>query len=576
MIRPIIKISVVVLLLAFSISCKQNTPTFQGYEVAKTAISSKAMVVSAHPLATKAGIEILEKGGNAVDAAIAVQLALAVVYPNAGNIGGGGFMVLRDKDGNVKTLDYREKAPLAAHRDMYLDSLGNVIDRKSVDGHLAVGVPGTIAGLFESMEYAKLDFKELIAPAIELADKGFHVTAQQAGSLNSKMPDFKRLNTTMPVFVKDSAWTEHELIVQKDLAETLKRIRDNGKAGFYEGETADLFVKEMQAGGGIITKEDLKKYEAKWREPVTFNYKNYEIHSMPPASSGGVCLAQMLGMVENYPLSEYGFQSTEAVHLMVEAERRAYADRAEHLGDADFYDVPLKRLVDEDYLKSRMENFDAEKASVSEMIEAGMMPESEETTHLSVVDADGNAVSVTTTLNLSYGSKVVVSGAGFLLNNEMDDFSAKPGVPNSFGLVGNEANAIQPEKRMLSSMTPTIVERDGELFMVVGTPGGSTIITSVYQNFLNVVEFGMTMTEAVQARRFHHQWLPDVVFYEEMDTTLNLKTTFSAEQLKALEAKGHTMKIRGNIGRVDAILVREDGTFEGAADNRGDDHAEGI
>lgn len=573
--KPTISFLIVIILLVFSTSCRQSTATFQGYDVQKTAISSKAMVVSAHPLATKAGIEVLKKGGNAVDAAIAVQLALAVVYPNAGNIGGGGFMVLRDKDGNVKTLDYREKAPLAAHKDMYLDSLGEVTD-KSVDGHLAVGVPGTVAGLFESMQYAKLDFKELIEPAIELAEEGFHVTAQQARNLNNKMPDFKRLNTAMPVFVKDEDWKEHELLVQKDLAETLKRIRDKGKAGFYEGKTADLFVKEMQAGGGIITKEDLKKYEAKWREPITFNYKNYEIHSMPPASSGGVCLAQMLGMVENYPLSEYGFQSEEAVHLMIEAERRAYADRAEHLGDADFYDVPLKRLIDEDYLKSRMENFDAEKASVSEMINAGTMPESEETTHLSVVDAEGNAVSVTTTLNLSYGSKVVVSGAGFLLNNEMDDFSAKPGVPNSFGLVGNEANAIQPEKRMLSSMTPTIVEKEGKLYMVVGTPGGSTIITSVYQNFLNVAEFGMTMTEAVQARRFHHQWLPDVVFYEEPDTILNLKATFTDEQLKALEAKGHTMKARGNIGRVDAILVREDGTFEGAADNRGDDHAEGI
>jgi gamma-glutamyltranspeptidase/glutathione hydrolase len=571
--KSTITFSTLILLLIFTVSCKQNAPTFQGYDVEKTAISSKAMVVSAHPLATKAGIDILEKGGNAVDAAIAVQLALAVVYPNAGNLGGGGFMVLRDKDGNVKTLDYREKAPLAAHRDMYLDSLGNVTD-KSVYGHLAVGVPGTVAGLFESMQYAKLDFKELIAPAIELAEKGFYTTEQQAESLNDKMPDFKEFNTTMPVFVKEEGWKKGELMIQKDLAATLKRIRDNGKAGFYEGETADLFVKEMEAGGGIITKEDLKKYNAKWREPITFNYKNYEIHSMPPASSGGVCLAQMLGMVEHYPLSEYGFQSTNAVHLMVEAERRAYADRTEHLGDADFYNVPLKRLTNEEYLTSRMENFDVNRASVSKRTDAGTIPESEETTHLSVVDADGNAVSITTTLNLSFGSKVVVSGAGFVLNNEMDDFSAKPGVPNSFGLIGKEANAIQPEKRMLSSMTPTIVEKEGKLFMVIGTPGGSTIITSVYQSFLNVAEFGMTMTESVQARRFHHQWLPDVIFYEEATDTE--KATFTVEQIKLLEAKGHTMEARENIGRVDAILVREDGTFEGAADTRGDDHAEGI
>jgi gamma-glutamyltranspeptidase / glutathione hydrolase len=565
--KPIHFSTILVVLFIFSSACKQTPPVFEGYDIKKTAISQKAMVVSAHPEATKAGIAMLEKGGNAVDAAIAVQLALAVVYPGAGNIGGGGFMVFRDKDGNVKTLDYREKAPLAASRDMYLDSLGNVTD-KSVDGHLAVGVPGTVAGLFESMQYAKLDFKELIAPAIRLAEKGFYITAEEAKDLNDNMADFKEHNTSIPVFVKNAPWVANELLVQKDLAETLKRIRDNGKAGFYEGKTADLLVKEMQAGGGIITHEDLKKYEAKWREPITFNYKNYEIHSMPPASSGGVCLAQMLGMIENYSIGEYGFHSTDAVHLMVEAERRAYADRTEHLGDADFYKVPLKQLMDKNYLKSRMANFDPAKASASQMTAAGTMKESEETTHLSVVDGEGNAVSVTTTLNLGYGSKVVVTGAGFLLNNEMDDFSAKPGVPNSFGLVGKAANAIEPQKRMLSSMTPTIVEREGKLFMVVGTPGGSTIITSVFQSFLNVAEFGMTMTEAVQAKRFHHQWLPDVVFYEE--------GAFTEVQLKALTDRGHTMKLRESIGRVDAILVRKDGSLEGAADNRGDDHAEGI
>lgn len=556
------------LLLLLGSACRNAPPpTFTGYDIQKTAIGNKAMVVSAHPEATNAGLAILQQGGNAVDAAITVQLALAVVYPNAGNLGGGGFMVFRDNEGNVKTLDYREKAPLSASRDMYLDSLGNVTD-KSVNGHLAVGVPGTVAGIFESMQYAKLEFKTLIAPAIRLAEEGFYLTEQQAESLNEKRDDFIKNNSTTPIFVKDTPWKKNDKFIQKDLAETLKRIRDQGKAGFYEGETADLFVKEMQAGGGIITKEDLKKYNAKWRTPITFQYKEYELHSMPPPSSGGICLAQLLGMVENGALAESGFHTPKSVHLMVEAERRAYADRAEHLGDADFYKVPMSQLLDKAYINSRMTDFNPSTASKSDAIKAGQIKESEETTHLSVVDAEGNAVSITTTLNLSYGSKVVVTGAGFILNNEMDDFSAKPGVPNSYGLVGKEANAIQPEKRMLSSMTPTIVEKDGKLFMVVGSPGGSTIITSVFQTFLNVTEFGMTMSEAVQAKRFHHQWLPDQIFYEA--------NTFTPQQLKTLTNMGHNLVEREPIGRVEAILVKADGTFEGGADTRGDDHAAGF
>jgi gamma-glutamyltranspeptidase/glutathione hydrolase len=555
-----------ILLILVVGACRTNEqPT--DYDIQKTAIEEKAMVVSAHPEATKVGVEILKKGGNAIDAAIAVQFALSVVYPNAGNLGGGGFMIFRDKDGKVKTLDYREKAPLSATRDMYLDSLGETTD-KSVAGHLAAGVPGTVAGLFESHKYGKLAFKELIQPAIVLAERGFKLTQQQAEGLNEKRFDFVKHNTTQPLFVKEGDWKKGDLLVQKDLAETLKRIRDNGQKGFYEGATADLIVKEMAAGNGIMTLEDLKKYEAKWREPVSFNYKEYQVHSMAPPSSGGVALAQLLGSIEDYPIAEWGFQDAKTVHLIVEAERRTYADRAKHLGDADFYDVPTTQITQKEYIKTRMSDFDESQATKSDAIEGGeVTAESEETTHLSVVDADGNAVSITTTLNSSFGSKVVVSGAGFLLNNEMDDFSSKPGVPNIYGLVGAEANAVAPEKRMLSSMTPTIIERDGKLFMVVGTPGGSTIITSVFQTFVNVAEFNMTISEAVQAKRFHHQWLPEKVFYEK-DALSN--------SLDSLKAMGHILEERDAIGRVDAILVLNNGQLEGAADTRGDDHAAGF
>ncbi|MGB0862553.1 MAG: gamma-glutamyltransferase [Saprospiraceae bacterium] len=557
------------LLLGFILiisACRTNEQSVD-YDIQKTAIEANSMVVSAHPEATKVGVAILKKGGNAVDAAIAVQLALAVVYPNAGNLGGGGFMIFRDKSGLVKTLDYREKAPLTATHDMYLDSLGEVTD-KSVAGHLAAGVPGTVAGLFAAHQHAKLDFKELIQPAIVLAERGFKLTQQQANGLNEKRPDFVKHNTTQPILVKENDWQKDDLLIQKDLAETLKRIRDNGQKGFYEGQTADLIIKEMAAGGGIMTLEDLKKYKAKWRKPVSFDYKKYKVHSMAPPSSGGVALAQLLGSIEPYPIADWGFQSPKTVHLMVEAERRTYADRAKHLGDADFYDVPTASITQKEYIKARMSDFDESQATKSNDIEGGEVPtESEETTHLSIVDANGNAVSITTTLNSSFGSKVVVSGAGFLLNNEMDDFSAKPGVPNIYGLIGAEANAVAPEKRMLSSMTPTIIEREGKLFMVVGTPGGSTIITSVFQTFVNVAEFGMTMSEAVQAKRFHHQWLPEKVFYE--------KNALSSS-LDSLQKMGHTLEERDAIGRVDAILVLENGQLEGAADTRGDDHAAGF
>lgn len=560
------------LIIAFA-ACRQsskNVEVAEPYDTPKTATGKKGMVVTAHPEATKIGLEILEKGGNATDASIAVQLALAVVYQRAGNIGGGGFMVHRSADGEVMTLDYREKAPAAAHKNMYLDSAGNVVDGLSVYGHLAVGVPGTVAGLFASYEEygGNLLFEELINPAIELAENGYFMTSKEAGTLNEKMEDIKKYNTTMPIFIKDSEWKVGETLVQKDLAETLRRIRDEGQAGFYEGENADLIVAEMQAGGGIITHEDLANYQAVWRKPITFEYDDYTISSMPPPSSGGICLAQILGMIEPLPLNEYGFHDVRSVHAIAEAERRAYADRAEYIGDSDFWNVPILEMTDEIYLTSRMTDFTAEKVTSSEAIAAGEpRVESEETTHLSIVDSEGNAVSITTTLNTNFGSKVVVSGAGFFLNNEMDDFSAKPGVPNFYGLVGNEANAIQPQKRMLSSMTPTIIEKGGELFMVVGSPGGSTIITSVLQVFLNVAEYGMTVEEAVNAKRFHHQWLPDQIFVEE---------GFDENTVTALEKLGHKIETRSGIGKVEAIVRKADGTLEGAADIRGDDTALGY
>ena len=542
-----------------------NSP--YSYQVRRKAEGAHGAVVSAHPLASQAGIAILQKGGNALDAAIATQLALAVVYPGAGNIGGGGFMVAHLVKGKNITLDFREKAPAAATRDMYLDSAGNPRTDLSQNGHLASGVPGTIAGIFAEWKYAKLPMATLIQPAIDLAEKGFTITESEARNLNSTQAAFKKYNTVMPVFVKEGGWKAGDTLVQKDLARTLRLIRDQGAKGFYEGETAALIAAEMQRGKGIITAADLKGYEAKEREPSIFSYKSYSIITMPLPSSGGVILQQMMKMVEDQPLKAYGFESVKAVHLMTEVERIAYADRAKYLGDRDYYSVPVKTLTSEAYLRQRKALIVPDKAGNSKDIQAGILsPASEETTHLDVYDGEGNAVSITTTLNGGYGSRVVVAGAGFLLNNEMDDFSVKPGVPNMYGAVGAEANAIAPGKRMLSSMTPALVLDKGKVYLVVGTPGGTTITTSVFQTLVDLLEFGLSPEEAVNKPKFHHQWLPDEIFVEP---------AFPADTREQLKKMGYTVTQRGSIGRTEVIKV-SGGKIEAVGDSRGDDTAEGY
>lgn len=542
------------------------------FKSVKTKVFSNGAVVCAHPIAAMVGAEILKRGGNAIDAVIATQLTLAVVYPGAGNIGGGGFLVARMKDGKTFTYDYRETAPAKASGDMYLDEKGNARTDLSQFGHLASGVPGTISGLFKCMKYASLPFKTLIQPAIDLAEKGFTLTGAEAQKFNHAQDAFIKYNTVTPILVKEGGWKTGDTLIQKDLANTLKRIRDKGASGFYEGETAKLIVAEMQRGKGLITLNDLKTYQTKERKPLEFEYKGYTIVSMPPPSSGGVLLLQMLKMVEKRPLADYGFESLKSVQLMTEAERRAYADRAEHLGDPDFWKVPLKTITSDAYLAKRMIDYDSTKASKSSEIKAGSVAESMETTHISVADKWGNMVAVTTTLNGNFGSKTVVAGAGFLLNNEMDDFSVKPGVPNMYGAVGGEANAIAPGKRMLSSMAPTIALKGKKPFMVVGTPGGTTIPTSVYQTIVDVVDYKMNAEEAVNKPKFHHQWLPDEIQVEEGFPT---KVT---EQLRQL---GYTVKVyyvsgyATTIGRVEVIKITN-GKLEAAADKRGDDSTAGY
>ena len=509
----------------------------------------------------------MKAGGNAMDAAIATQLALAVVYPGAGNLGGGGFTVARMGDGTNLTIDYREKAPGKAHRDMYLDAAGNAQLSLSQHGHLAAGVPGTVAGLFTCHKYAKLPFVTLIQPAIELAEKGFVLTDDEARSLNRSAESFAKHNTMMPAFVRSGGWKAGDTLIQKDLAGTLKRIRKKGQAGFYEGETARLIVEEMQRGRGIISAEDLKNYSAKERPPVVFDYKGYSIITMPLPSSGGVLLPQMMNMIAQQPVKKYGFHSVQAVQLMTEIERRAYADRAKYLGDVDFYKVPVQQLISEPYARERMKDYDPQKAGSSTATQAGMLPESEETTHFSVYDSAGNAVSVTTTLNGGYGSHTVVGRAGFLLNNEMDDFSVKPGVPNMYGAVGADANAIAAGKRMLSSMTPTIVLKNNKPYIITGTPGGTTITTSVFQTLVNLLEFDMSAEDAVNKPKFHHQWLPDEIAVEK---------DFPQSVRDQLQQMGYKIVQRGSIGRTELIVVWPNGKIEAIADKRGEDHAAGF
>lgn len=515
------------------------------------------MVVSASRLASEAGVEVLKKGGNAVDAAVATGFSLAVVYPVAGNLGGGGFMVIRSPDGKATTIDYREEAPSGATRDMFLDSTGAFVPQRSQLGYLASGVPGSPAGMLLAHErYGKLPLKDVLAPAIRLAEKGFPLSRRQAERFNAFRNAFSRFPGTKKYFTKaDSAqYREGERFVQKDLAAVLKRIRKHGWAGFYQGKTASLIAKEMQRGHGLITTEDLANYHANERPPVTGTYRGYHIISMGPPSSGGVALMQLLNAVEPFDIHEMGFNSSETIHLMGEAMRRVYADRAYWLGDPDFVKVPIQQLTAKEYMRRRMADFNPYRADTSKTLDHGnpLAYESTETTHFSVVDKDGNAVAVTTTINGAFGSKVVVDGAGFFLNNEMDDFSAKPGTPNMFGLVGAEANSIAPGKRMLSSMTPTIVEdQQGNLFMVIGTPGGATIITTVFQAIMNVIDHGMNIQAAVSAPRVHHQWLPDVLMYEHMG--------LAKDVVRNLEQRGWKVEEdNGTWGEADGIVVRAD------------------
>ncbi len=546
---------------------RKSVDFIQGQDI----VADSGVVVSAHPQSSRIGITILKKGGNAIDAAIATEFALAVCYPEAGNIGGGGFMLIRTSEGKTEVIDYREKAPSGSSRDMYLDKSGNVIPGASTDSHLSSGVPGTVDGMLKAhSKYGRLPFKELIQPSIDLAEHGFPVTRTQAVDLNSNRKTFIERNSQKTAFVKDSLWKEGDTLIQPALAATLKRIRDLGRDGFYSGKTAHYIVNEMKRGNGIISEQDLKDYRSVSRQALSAEYKGYNIITAPPPSSGGIILIQLLKMVELYPLKNWGFHSPRSIHLITEAERRAFADRSEYAGDPDFVKVPAKELLSTKYLLDRMKSFNENKATSSQELGPGS-PEkyvSEETTHYSVADAMGNAVSATTTLNNGFGNSIVADSAGFLLNDEMDDFSIKPGFPNMYGLIGGEANSVRPGKRMLSSMTPTIVEKNGKLLLVVGSPGGSTIPTTVFQVVINVLDYGLSIGQAVDAGRFHHQWYPDWIDYE--------KDAIDGQVYEKLKDMGHLLKERSAIGRVNAIMILPDRKKAAAADKRGNNSSYGY
>ncbi len=536
------------------------------YEVVKEKTFAHAAVTSAHPLASMAGAAMMKDGGNAFDAAIATQFALAVVFPGAGNIGGGGFMLARKANGELIGIDYREAAPSKASRDMYLDDKGNPITKKSLDGASASGIPGSVAGMVSTHAYAKLPLAVLIEPAIEYAEFGYVITEREAAGLNGQRANFLKNSSAPSAFTKKE-WKAGDTLYQPELAATLKRIQKKGLAGFYEGETADYIVKEMEHSAGIITKEDLKNYHPKFRKPIEFEYRGNHVISFAPPSSGGIIIAQMLQMIAPFNVGAMGANTEASVSLMVEAQRRAYADRAEHMGDPDFWKVPTKTLTSNQYAQDRMKDYVPGVAGSSKVTQAGQVHESEQTTHFSVIDAEGNMVSITTTLNDTYGNKTIVAGAGFLLNNEMDDFSVKPGVPNMYGAIGGEANAIAPGKRMLSSMTPTLVTVNNKPYISIGTPGGTTIPNQVYEGLVNIIDHKMTIKEAIDAPRFHHQWIPDMVAVE---------SDFPETTFNALKAKGYTVTKRGRFGRMDGVLITKEGQRNAAGDKRGDDSVAGY
>jgi len=535
---------------------------------AEPARARSGMVVSAHVIASRIGDEVLRNGGNAVDAAVATGFALAVVYPRAGNIGGGGFMVIRFPDATATTIDFREKAPLAAHPEMWLDSAGEYDRTRHHFSHLAVGVPGTVAGFAYAHErYGRLPWAELVEPAVRLALDGFDMTPGLAGSLASILPALETYPASIAAFSRDGEpYAVGERFRQPDLGRTLQRIRDQGADGFYRGETARLIVEEMARGGGIITVEDLERYRPVEREPLTGTYRDHGAIGMPPPSSGGTALLEMLNVLEGFDLAGMGLNSAPYIHHLVEAMRRAYRDRAMHLADPDFVDVPVDRLTSKAYAAELRATIRSDVATSSSVADIEVGEESPETTHYSIVDGGGMAVSTTYTLEYSYGSRIVVTGAGFLLNNEMGDFNPAPGLTTETGLIGTPANLAEPEKRMLSSMTPTILTTpDGNLFAVLGTPGGRTIINSVLQVTLDLIDFELGVHEAVRTARFHHQWLPDVIELEDSD--------WSPALLDALESMGHRVDVGGRQGTVHAIGVETDGTLVGSADYRDEDAA---